>query len=288
MMLRALEVTTRTGTVLKGNIFKSPGAQAVVILITGVEGNIRNNPFYTVIGKKLQLENVDLIVGHTRDAFNRVVTFNKKTGKKEIYGAFDEDFQRSDDDVAAYLNYAHNVGYQHIVLGGQSFGANKVIHYLAYHQPSIDHFLLMSPVNVEVLRKSITKRQRQMINERLRSGNSTKILPFRLFRWLTSTAANANRWLHDDTLNNVHVSQNGGADQLAKIPYSGALLIEMYDRFAGGSPVRYLENINNHLPTSRENELVYIPNTGHIYRHQEGKVAQAIKNLLQKWEIIKE
>ncbi|MBB1080457.1 DUF1749 domain-containing protein [Limosilactobacillus sp. STM2_1] len=288
MMLGALEVSTKTGTVLKGNIFKTPGSQTVVILITGVEGNIRNNPFYTVIGKKLQQEKVDLIIGHTRDAFNRVAAFNAKTKVKEIYGAFDEDFGKSDDDVEAYLTYARNAGYSHIILGGQSFGANKVIHYLAnHHSTNIEHFLLMSPVDVEVLRKSITNRQRQIIDEYLVNGDDNKILPFRMFRWLTSTAINAKRWLDDDTLNNVHAANDGDFSQLEHVNYNGAMLIGMYDRFAGNSPKRYLENLNAHLLNKSENTLIYIPNTGHIYSHQEERVAQEIKKLLKNWRLLK-
>lgn len=287
-MLKALEVSTKTGTVLKGNIFKTTGAQTVVILITGVEGNIRNNPFYTVIGKKLEQEKVDLIIGHTRDAFNRVTAFNVKTKEKEVYGAFDEDFGISDDDVEAYLVYTQNAGYSHVVLGGQSFGANKVIHYLAnHHNTKVEHFLLMSPVDVAVLRKSVTNRQRQIIDEYLSNGDDDKILPFRLFRWLKSTVTNAKRWLDDDTLNNVHAANDGDFSQLERVNYNGAMLIGMYDRFAGNSPKRYLENLNAHLPNKNKNELIYIPNTGHIYRHQEEKVAQEIKGLLEKWQLQK-
>ncbi|WP_295730495.1 DUF1749 domain-containing protein [uncultured Limosilactobacillus sp.] len=286
-MLRALDVVTSAGTTLKGNIFKSPGAKTVVIVITGVEGNIHNNPFYTIIGKRLAQQNVDFIVAHTRDAFNKVTAFNKRTGAKEVYGAYDEDFRRSDEDVAAYLDYARKMGYQHIVLGGQSFGANKVIHYLANHQESaVDRFLLMSPVDLKVLRKCVTNRQRQLINEQLASGKEKQILPFRLFRWLTSTAGNAQRWLTDDTLNNVHSDQNGDYTQLANVNYTGVLLIGTYDRFAGNSPKNYLENINDHLPYSTDNKLIYIQNAGHIYRHQEDKVAQVIENLLQQWSLL--
>lgn len=188
-MLRSLIVSTATGTRLKGNIFKAPAAKTVVILITGVEGNIQNNPFYTVIGKKLAPLGIDLVVGHTRDAFNRVTMVNQLTRKREVYGAFNEDFRDSNEDVGAYLKFAKNAGYRQIILGGQSLGANKVIHYLANHpQAPVDKFLLLSPVNVEVLRRSISQSQRQVIKQWLADGNQNKLLPFRLFRWLSSTA----------------------------------------------------------------------------------------------------
>lgn len=283
-MLRPFEVTTNSGKVLRGNIFKTPRARTVVILVTGVEGNINNNPFYTIIGKKLETANIDLVVAHPRDAFNHITAFNRVSGERETYGAFNEDFHDSDEDVEAYLAFARQAGYDQIVLGGQSLGANKVIHYLAGHpDAAVDKFLLMSPVNVEVLRQSITKRQQQTIQEWLANGKANKVLPFRLFRWLSSTALTASRWLTDDTLNNVHPGQTGDFTQLEKINYSGALLIGTRDHFTGGNPVNYLQNINHHLPTANDNQLVFIKNTGHIYRQKEGEVADEILKLLKQW-----
>ena len=39
-MVRELKVTTRTGLVLNGRLFHSAAAKTVLILVTGVEGNI--------------------------------------------------------------------------------------------------------------------------------------------------------------------------------------------------------------------------------------------------------
>ncbi|MFR0771593.1 alpha/beta hydrolase [Limosilactobacillus pontis] len=284
-MLRSLIVSTATGTRLKGNIFKAPAAKTVVILITGVEGNIQNNPFYTVIGKKLAPLGIDLVVGHTRDAFNRVTMVNQLTRKQEVYGSFNEDFRDSDGDVDAYLEFAKNAGYQRIILGGQSLGANKVIHYLANHpQAPVDKFLLLSPVNVEILRRRISKSQRQVIKQWFTSGKYNKILPFRLFRWLSSTTVTAKRWLADDMLNNVHFGQDKDYTQLEKIKFTGAWMIGTYDRFTGGNPVKYLQNNNQHLPTAELNQIISIKNASHIYRHKEDELAMKISELVEKWQ----
>ncbi|WP_295730429.1 alpha/beta hydrolase [uncultured Limosilactobacillus sp.] len=283
-MLKTLTVITKTGTPLTGRIFKHPHAQTVVILVTGIEGNIQNNPFYTVIGKKLTASGIDLIVVHTRDAFNQTNVFNQLTGQREVYGSFNEDFQDTNGDVGAYLDYAVAAGYQSIILGGQSLGANKVIHFLADHpEAPVDKFLLMSPVNVDVLRRNISYRQRAVIKQRLADGRANQRLPFNLFRWLSSTALTAHRWLTDDTLNNVHPGQQGDFSQLRRINYTGALLIGTRDHFTGGSPVHYLANINSYLPTAADNKLIYIQHAGHIYRQRENVVADKILALLTKW-----
>jgi hypothetical protein len=283
-MIRKLTVETTQGTLLEGVIFKAQRAETVVIIITGVEGNIQNNPFYSIIGKKLSNVGVDFIVAHTKDAFNQTKSFNRSTGKIEFYGAGTESFADSDDDVQAYLNWAVERKYKHIILGGQSLGANKVIHYLAMNPNElIDKFLLLSPVNVDVLRRSITKEQRSYILQAENNQRGKSKLPFKLFRWLAADADTANEWLFDDTLNNVHFNKGSDFSQVKKIDINGALVIGTRDRFSGGNPLNYLQNINDHWKNNRENELVLIKDAGHIYRSKEYVLADKLLELLKKW-----
>lgn len=286
-MVRELKVPTRTGLVLSGRLFQSATATTVLILVTGVEGNIYNNPFYSVIGRQLQQQNVDLIVAHTRDAFNVTNAVNQITGRRETYGAFNEFFQDGDDDVAAYLNFALQHHYAQILLGGQSLGANKVIHYLANHPAApIEHFLFMSPVNLAVLRKKIGRGQRSVIQEMVKTGRDEERLPFRLFRWLTSTAGNANRWLTDNTLDNVHFDPRSDFSQLKAITKSGAFLIGENDHFTGGNPATYLRTLNHQMVTAQQNQLILIRKASHIYRNREQEVSAEISNLLKNWHVL--
>src|SRR5699024_2982615 len=113
-----------------------------------------------------------------------------------------------------------------IVLGGQSLGANKVIHYLSKNPGApIDKTLLLSPVNVDVLRRSITKEQRDYISQAENDHRGKSRLPFKLFRWLAATVDTANEWLSDDTLNNVHFDRSLDFSQVEKIKTNGALII---------------------------------------------------------------
>lgn len=286
-MVRELKVATRTGLVLSGRLFHSSSAAAVLILVTGVEGNIYNNPFYSVIGRQLQQQNVDLVVAHTRDAFNMTHAVNQVTGRQETYGAFDEYFRDSDEDVEAYVNFATQQSYTHIILGGQSLGANKVIHYLAKHPSApIEHFLFMSPVNLAVLRKKIGLGQWGVIQKMVNDGRDGELLPFRLFRWLSSTAGNANRWLTDKTLDNVHFDSRGGFSQLKAIEKSGAFLIGTNDHFTGGNPVVYLQILNRQMMIAERNRLIFIREASHIYRNREQEVSLEISNLLKYWHIL--
>lgn len=286
-MLTDLTVTMNTGTTLKGAWFKAPHAQTVVIIVTGVEGNLNNNPFLTTLGTTLNQVNVDLIVAHTRDAFNQLSMPNAKTGRIETYGAWSEDFENTDADVAAYLAAALRHRYEHIVLGGHSLGANKVIHYLATRPTSpIDKFLLLSPVNVDRLRDGIAGVQRSTIKHYRQRGHGSYRLPFKMFGWLSSTADTGAQWLTNETLNNVHMEPQANFDQVAAIHQTGALVIGDRDRFTRGNPVKYLKNINVHFKDAQENDLRVIAATGHIYRHKEQALADQVVKLLQQWHFI--
>lgn len=280
-----IKVTTKTGLVLAGKLYKADNAKIVYIAITGVEGNINNNPFYRNIGNTLANNGIDFIVGHTRDAFNRVKSKNAKTGEIEFYGAWNERFSDADDDVRAYVDYAEKHGYEKIILGGQSLGANKVIHYLANNDDDrVNKFLLLSPVNVNALRRSIPMNQRRTILTEKKKGNDEEILPFKLFRWLRANVATAYGWLTDNTLNNTHIEPRGDFSQIRKVEKTGALLIGTHDGFTGGDPIMYLKNVNNHFKNKDENELIFITDASHIYRHHEQEVADKVLEIIEKWQ----
>ena len=50
-----------------------------------------------------------------------------------------------------------------------------------------------------------------------------------------------------------------------------------------GDPSGFLENINHHLPTSKENKLVFIEKTGHTYQQKEQEIADDILQLVKDW-----
>lgn len=285
-MKTTLTATLTTGTALRGAWFQTGSAQTVVIIVTGVEGNLTNNPFLTTLGRTLNQANIDLMVAHTRDAFNQVSVPNARTGQLETYGAWSEDFRQTDEDVAAYLRVALGADYRHIVLGGHSLGANKVIHYLAAHPKSpVDKFLLLSPVNVDRLRDSISGAQRTTIRRYRRAGQGMRRLPFRLFGWLSGTADTGAQWLTNQTLNNVHLEPRADFRQVAAIRHTGALVIGERDRFTRGNPVAYLQNINRHFRAAAQNDLRFIAATGHIYRHHEQDLADQVVALVRQWRL---
>ncbi|OOF64157.1 alpha/beta fold hydrolase [Rodentibacter sp. Ppn85] len=280
-----LHLSTQSGTVLQGALFSEQPSDTVMIAITGIHGNFYSNPFYRNIGETLSRHGIDFIYAQTRDAFSKMAVINTQTHQKEIIGSFNEDFANAIDDVKAYVDYAEQAGYRRIILAGHSLGANKVIYYLSHTADCrIAKFVLLSPANITHLTNSVSEQERAFIRQHIENGRGETLLPFELFGWLPAQANTAYQWLYSDLLNNVHVEADGDFTQVERIQHTGALLIGRYDRFTYGDPAGFLQNINAHFPNAAQNELIFIDQTGHTYQQKEQKLADILRDLLQKWQ----
>lgn len=282
-----IEAVTKRGTVLDGVLFANTDgtADTLVIAITGIHGNFYSNPFYFNFGDTLNAGGIDFVYAQVCDAFGEINTRNIHTGKEEIIGSWNERFSYADEDIAAYIDWAENAGYSHIVLAGHSLGANKVIHYLATsHDSRVDRFLLLSPCNVEYLTSQVTEEEKRTVRKMCESGCGNERLPFDLLGWIPCIADTACDWLFSDTLNNVHVEAERDFSQVKSVTHRGALLIGTRDTFTYGDPSGYLKNINEHFPNARQNKLIYIEGTGHTYQQKEEETAERILLTVQDWQ----
>ena len=284
--MKELKIETKRGVLLDGVLFAADGgADTVLIAITGIHGNFYSNPFYYNIGDTLSAAGIDFIYAQTNDAFGAIRTMNTHTGREEIIGSWNERFRLADEDIEAYLDYATQQGYRHIILAGHSLGANKVIYYLSrHHNPRVEHFLLLSPANLDYMTSSVTPCQRELIRQLYDSGHADEMLPFLLMGWVECTVGTAYDWVHSGLLNNVHTSPDGDFSQVSQITHTGALLIGTYDNFTDGDPSGFLRNINSHMPTAAENRLLFIERTGHIYQQKHQEVADKILQLIRDWQ----
>lgn len=286
MMFR-LNVTTKRGSVLNGVLFRPEekrAADTVMIAIAGIHGNFYSNPFYYNIGDTLNGSRIDFIYAQTNDAFGEIETVNVNTGKKEIIGSWNERFAYTDEDIDAYLRFAEEEGYEHIILAGHSLGANKVIYYLSrHHDPRVEHFFLLSPANLTYMMSGVTAREKQIIKEQVECGDGDKMLPFPFMGWVPCIANTAYDWQFSGLLNNVHTAKNGDFSQAGKIAHTGALLVGTYDNFTDGDPSDFLRNLNDHMTTAKENKLIFIEKTGHTYQMKNQEVADDILKQVQEW-----
>ena len=284
--MKDLKIETRRGTVLDGVLFSTcEKADTVLIAITGIHGNFISNPFYYNIGETLSAAHIDFIYAQTNDAYGIMRTRNAKTGEAETIGSWNERFEWADEDVAAYVDYAEMNGYKHIILAGHSLGANKVIYYLSQHRDErIEHFLLMSPANLDYMTASVSTSQRETIRNLMALGAGGQMLPFLLMGWVECTVATAYDWVLGGLLNNVHSSPEGDFSQVARIAHSGALIIGTYDSFTDGAPACFLSGINAHMPRAKENTLIFIERTGHTYQQKHQELADKILGLINRWK----
>ncbi|MBR1672355.1 MAG: DUF1749 domain-containing protein [Fretibacterium sp.] len=283
--MEKLNVPTRRGTVLNGALFPAGGADTVVIAITGIHGNFYSNPFYYNIGDTLTAGGVDFIYAQTCDAFGEIRTFNVRTGRPELIGSWNEDFNNTDEDIEAYLDFAKEAGYRHVILAGHSLGANKVIYYLSrHHDKRVERFILFSPANLTYLTGGVTEAEKRTVREQVARGDGQKRLPFCLLGWIPCVADTAYQWLFTSMLNNVHVERDGDFSEVSQITHTGALVIGTYDNFTYGDPAGFLSNINDHMPTAKENRLIFLEHTGHTYQQKEQELADDILELVKEWE----
>ncbi len=283
-----LDVATKRGVVLNGVLFRPEEerkADTVMIAITGIHGNFYSNPFYYNIGDTLNAGGIDFIYAQTNDAFGRIKTVNVNTGKEELIGSWNERFSYTDEDIDAYLTFAEKAGYEHIILAGHSLGVNKVIYYLSRnHDPRVEHFFFLSPANIEHMMSGVTEWEKEAIREQVERGDGNEMLPFPFMGWVECIAYTAYDWQFSGLLNNVHTSPDGDFSQAEQITHNGALLVGTYDNFTDGDPVEFLKNLNRHMPTADQNDLIFIEKTGHTYQMKNQEVADLILSQIRKWK----
>lgn len=282
-----LDVPTRRGPVLNGVLFRREEkrtADTVMIAITGIHGNFYSNPFYYNIGDTLSEANIDFIYAQTNDAFGRIKTLNVNTGREEIIGSWNERFEYTDDDIDAYLRFCEQQGYKHVILAGHSLGANKVIYYLSKHYDErVDKFFLLSPANLTHMMSGVTDYEKRIIREQVERGDGNEMLPFPYMGWVDCIANTAYDWQFSGILNNVHTAKDGDFSQAARVKHSGAMLVGTFDNFTDGDPAEFLRNLNDHMPTAEENDMIFIEKTGHTYQMKHQEVAEDILSQIRKW-----
>ena len=282
--MKHLEIPTKRGILLDAILFcETKNPKSILISITGIHAKAERHRFYDNIGITLNKGNIDFICAHTCYAIKKVTKTNIITGKEEIFSSFNEDFNNTEDDIEAYINYVEkNFKYKHIYLSGHSLGANKIIYYLSKNN---DHrIVLLSPANIIKLLDKNSEKEINLIKEYKEQKKDDTIIPFLLFGWYECTTKTAYDWVFNNILDNIHFEKDGDFSQINSINHSGAMVIGTYDRLACGDPKGFLENINNHTRNPEKNKLLFIIKTGHVYQKKEQEIADILLNLIIEWE----
>ena len=129
----------------------------------------------------------------------------------------------------------------------------------------------------------VTPYEKFLIKSMAEHEQGNNMLPFLFMGWVECIAYTAYDWQFSGILNNVFVEPDGDFSQCEKITHSGALLIGTYDNFTYGDPSGFLKNINNHIPTAKENKLIFIEGTGHTYQKKHQETAEKILAQIKEW-----
>ena len=159
-----------------------------------------------------------------------------------------------------------------------------MIYYLSrHHDKRIYKFFLLSPANLTYMMSGVTEREKFIIKAMVENGRGEEMLPFPFMGWVDCIAYTAYDWQFSGMLNNVFVEPDRDFSQCEQITHSGALLIGTYDNFTYGDPSGFLKNINAHIPTAKENKLIFIEGTGHTYQQKHQETANKIAEQIQEW-----
>lgn len=285
-----VNVPTERGVLLNGVLFREQEERktdTLLIAITGIHGNFYSNPFYFNIGETLSNNQIDFLYAQTNDAFSQIKTYNILTKEEEIIGSQNERFSYTLQDIDAYLSWAKEQGYRHLILAGHSLGANKVIYYLSRTQDSrVDKFFLLSPANLDYMMSGVTPEEARIIRTQVERRDGEKMLPFPFMGWVECIAYTAYDWYFSGLLNNVHTAPDADFSQAEAIRHTGALLVGTYDNFTDGDPSDFLRNLNHHMPTKEQNHLIFIEKTGHTYQMKNQEVADLILKQIRDWGMV--
>ena len=141
-------LNTEDGCFLPGLIQHSDTkTKSIIIFIHGSGGNFFKSDYYEDMFEEFNYYGYDFMISNNRGSEQFFRLHRKNNGVSETIkaGNIYENFDDSIYDVAAAVDYAKDMGYEDIILVGQSLGTLKVQYYVE-HVGDIHKIILLSPV----------------------------------------------------------------------------------------------------------------------------------------------
>ena len=275
--MKIVEIETADKVKLFGCVYGENFRDTCVIVTNGTCGNIFENKFLQIVGEKLEQNGISFVYAHNRGAFHRMDT---KTPAGTPTGTTYELFDDCLFDLQAYVDWAKNEGFKHIILGGHSYGANKVVYCLSQNQSErVEKYILLSPTDTGRLKDHEQKSETQLLPLALefeKQGKLDDLLPMPFDNFNLFTARAFLDFLENPHSRNLPIhSQQGDWKQLQQISQTGLFVMGEKDGFAFGDAKHHLETINNNSK-HKNNKIKVIENCGHTFSGKEEELAEAI------------
>ena len=281
--MKIIEVITKRKDTLIGCWYGEQYRDTCVIITNGTGGNIFENRFLRVLGDELEKENISYICAHNSGAF-QIIDLPSENHNRS--GLTFEMFDNCEEDLQAYVNFAKEQGYKKIILGGHSYGCNKVIYYLyKTNNKDIDKYILISPTDTEERtdgeRISADKIQ-EIANEYKKQNKLDDIIPILYDEYNFYTAKSFIDAMENKNHHNLPIYNNKkGFNQLQSIAIKGLFVMGQKDGFAKQQTQRHLETINQYSK-NKDNDIKVIENTGHTFRNKEVELSKAIIDFVKE------
>ncbi len=281
--MKIIEVENKRGDTLYGCWYGENFKDTCVILTNGKCGNIFESKFIMVTGELLEKQGISLLYAHNSGAFHRIDT-PTKSGKP--LGTTYELFDNCIDDLQAFVGFAKKCGYKRIILGGHSYGSNKVIYYLSQNpNEKIDNFLLLSPVDLGFIRKERVESREMLIaiaQKYRNEGRLDEILPYQYIGYNFYTARAFLDFVENKNAKNLPIySKDSDWKQLKSIKQSGLFVMGENDKFGNGDTFKHLKTINENS-RYKNNVIKVIKDCGHSFRGKENELAQTILEFVKE------
>ncbi len=280
--MKIFEVETKRGDVLFGCLYGEQYKDACVIVTNGTCGNIFENKFLQVVGEELEKNRISFVYAHNSGAFHRMDS--AKNG--EPIGCTYELFDNCIEDLQAYVDWAKATGFKHIVLGGHSYGTNKVVYYLSKNQKEkIEKYILISPTDTGCFKDHEQKSADELMPLALKLKKENKIdelLPIPFDDYNLFTARAFLDFVENKNSKNLPIyAKSGSWDQLKKIKQPGLFVMGQNDGFAFGNTLSHLQTIAKNS-SAKSNVIKVIEKCGHTFRNKEKELSKVILEFTER------
>ena len=200
-----------------------------------------------------------------------------------------EQIQTGLDEAVKFAK--EKMGFRNIVLGGHSLGSNKIINYLSInHDPVIKHFVISGPVDyADFINAGGRKSYYLNVAENfVKEGRGDDILPFLFVDFSPMSANTLLQWYSNKSFKNCPIlSGDGETESLNKISVNGVFIIGEKDSCTGGNAFEFASKINSYTKNPKDNEIVIIPDAGHVFYNKHNEYAETVLNYIKSKEITK-
>ena len=270
-------LNTDDGCFLPGLIQRSnKKTKSIIIFIHGSGGNFFKADYYEDMFEDFNYYGYDFLISNNRgsEQFFRLHRKNRGVTETIKAGNIYENFDDSIYDVSAAINYAKDMGYDDIILVGQSLGTLKVQYYCE-QIGDISKLILLSPVDMVSRFRSRVKEKYDELIEKSRelvlSGN-----PYEMVTSEFSALKVSSTMAIDSKADLFKLEEN--RDISKPLNYKGfiSIIAGSNEHVYKGWNMEYVEERFKKRFKNAKLQFHIIPNSTHDYHNHEKQMSKLI------------